>query len=173
MTNDAIFSKYQSKNYLLTSLFWSRITDINEQEDGKSVDRGFLLKKTYNVFRKSVKNYIVCNIHVLLLVLLNSDIHCTISETFFQQIKKSICRRGSNVHMLSYCALSCWLDVGSSLRIQLREILSVHITIEGPSQLILLEFDIKFKFQRSQTERLQKLPFMQYLPFTLIEREDT
>ena len=55
----------------------------------------------------------------------------------------------------------------SSFRIPLTEILSVHITIEGPSQLILLEFNIKFKFHRSptQTKRPQKLPFIKYLPF--------
>ena len=51
-------------------------------------------------------------------------------------------------------------EKSAAFRIQLREILSVHITVEGPSQLILLEFNIKFKFQRSLTERLQKLPFM-------------
>ena len=65
----------------------------------------------------------------------------------------------------------CCPDVGSSFRIQLREILSVHITIEGPSQLILLEFNIKFKFQRSRTGRLQKLPFI-YVVF-YVYRETT
>ena len=88
------------------------------------------VKKRTPISESQSKKSIVCNTHVLVLV----------SALF-----------NSDIVMLV---------VGSSFRIQLREILSVHITIEGPSQLILLEFDIKFKFQRFQTERLQKLPFM-------------